>query len=198
MSVPHGGVYETWCYVSLAEALESCFSVELKPGKSKFAGTSPDLVLSAQLPGGHDLELLFQATFRSDGLGGTKEAWSLSRERRPDIVLIASHGAEHRTFVLDAKYRSGKGNVLDAMASAHIYHDSLFLAGRRPDLCLLLLPGEPEIESLEKHETWETYGVGTVSGCSVDAEGVQRCVAAISTWLFDTSTLSYGIRAVKA
>jgi hypothetical protein len=183
---PSWGVFETWCYVALAEALESCLSVEFKPGKSKFAGTSPDLVLSAQLPDGRDFELLFQAKFRSDGLGGTKQAWSLSRERRPDIVLIASHGVEHRTFVLDAKYRSGKGNVLDAMASAHIYHDSLFLAGRRPDLCLLLLPGEPEVESLEKHETWETYGVGIISGYSVGTEGVQRCVAAISTWLFDT------------
>lgn len=183
---PSWGVYETWCYVALADAFESWLGIEFKPAKSKFAETSPDLVLSAQLPDGRDLELLFQTTFRSDGLGGTKQAWSLSRERRPDIVLVVSYGDEHRTFVLDAKYRSGKSNVLDAMASAHIYHDSLFLAGRRPDLCLLLLPGEPEVESLEKYETWETYGVGTVSGYSVGAEGVQRCVAAISTCFLRT------------
>jgi hypothetical protein len=183
---PSWGVYETWCFVALVEALESHLSIEFKPGKSKFPGTSPDLVLSGQLPDGRDLELLFQATFRSDGLGSSKAAWSLSKERRPDIVLIASNGAEHRTFVLDAKYRSGKGNVLDAMASAHIYHDSLFLTGRRPDRCLLLLPGEPEVESLEKHETWETYGVGIISGYSVGAEGLQRCATAISTWILDT------------
>lgn len=183
---PSWGVYETWCYVALVEALESCLSVELKPGKSKFSETSPDLVLLAQLPDGPELEILFQPTFRSKGLGGSKRAWSLSRERRPDIVLVASLGDEHRTFVLDAKYRSGKSNVLDAMASAHIYHDSLILAGRRPDLCLLLLPGAPQVESLEKTETWETYGVGTISDYSVGADGVRRCVAAISTWLFRT------------
>lgn len=181
---PSWGVYETWCYVALVEALESCLSVELKPGKSKFAETSPDLVLLAQLPDGRDLEVLFQPTFRSQGLGGNKRAWSLSRERRPDIVLVLSHGDEHRTFVLDAKYRSGKSNVLDAMASAHIYHDSLILAGRRPDLCLLLLPGAPQVESLEKNETWENYGVGAISNYSVGADGIQQCIAAISAWLF--------------
>lgn len=181
---PSWGVYETWCYVVLVEALQSGLNIKFKPGNSKFKEMSPDLVLLALLPDGREVELLFQATFRSDGLAGAKQAWSLSRERRPDIVLIVSHGAEHRTFVLDAKYRSGKNNVLDAMSSAHIYHDSLFLAGRRSDFCLLLLPGEPEVESLEKRETWEAYGVGTISGYSVGAEGVQRCVAAISSWLF--------------
>ena len=181
---PSWGVYETWCYVALVEALESRLGVEIKPGKSKFPETSPDLVLRAQLPDGRDLELLFQPTFRSQGLGGNRRAWSLSRERRPDIVLISSRGDEHRTFVLDAKYRSGRSNVLDAMASAHIYHDSLFLAGLCPDRCLLLLPGAPEVESLEKNETWDTYGVGTIGNYSVGAAGIQRCVAAISAWLF--------------
>jgi hypothetical protein len=187
---PSWGVYETWCYVTLAEALESYLCVELKPGKSKFAETSPDLVLLAQLPDGRDIELLFQPTFSSQGIGSTKQAWSLSRERRPDIVLVASCGDEHRTLVLDAKYRSGKSNVLDAMASAHIYHDSLVLAGRRPDLCLLLLPGSPEVESLEKNETWDTYGVGSISSYSVGEDGVPRCVAAISRWLFSTCSHS--------
>jgi hypothetical protein len=34
---------------------------------------------------------------------------------------------------------------------------------------LLSLPGEPEVEALEKHETWETYGLGSISGNSVGA-----------------------------
>lgn len=183
---PSWGVYETWCYVALIDALEAGLHVEFKSGKSQFAETAAELALLAQLPDGRKLELLFQTTFRSDGLSGSKQAWSLSKERRPDIVLIVSDENEHRTFILDAKYRSGKGNVLDAMASAHIYHDSLFLAGRRPDLCLLLLPGDAEVESLEKHETWAAYGVGAISNYSVGATGVQRCVVAISAWLHNT------------
>lgn len=189
---PSWGVYETWCYVALVDALEAGLHVEFKQGRSKFAEATPELSLLAQLPDGRELELLFQTTFRSDGLSGNKQAWSLSKERRPDIVLIVSDDNEHRTFILDAKYRSGKSNVLDAMASAHIYHDSLFLAGRRPDLCLLLLPGNAEVESLEKHETWETYSVGTISNYSVGATGVQRCVVAISAWLHATCNADLG------
>lgn len=55
----------------------------------------------------------------------------------------------------------------------------------------------PEVESLEKHETGETFGVGTISDYSVSA-GIQRCVAAISTWFFDTHTGSLGTRTIKA
>ncbi|MFM0597044.1 DUF2357 domain-containing protein [Paraburkholderia dilworthii] len=178
---PSWGVYETWCLVALAEALESLLGVALKSSISRFA--KADLTLSAKLPDDRSLELLFQATFGSDGLGGSQLAWSLSRERRPDLVLIVSHENEHRMLVLDAKYRSGRTNVLDAMASAHIYHDSLFLAGRRPDMCLLLLPGLAEIASLENAATWNSFGVGTVSGYSVTTNGIQRCVDAISEWL---------------
>lgn len=181
---PSWGVYESWCYVALIEVLEWHLSVELKPGKSKFPETSPDLVLLGQLPDGRDLEILFQPTFRSQAADGNRRAWSLSRERRPDIVLVVSYADEHRTFILDAKYRSGRSNVLDAMASAHIYHDSLILAGLRPDLCLLLLPGTPAVEWLEKSKTWATYGVGTISDYSVGGDGVQRCAAEISKWLF--------------
>ena len=81
---------------------------------------------------------------------------------------------------------AGKINVLDTMAAAHIYHDSLFLARRRPDLCLLLLPGDAEAESLEKDETWAAYGVGAISNYSVGATNVQRCVVAISARLHNT------------
>jgi hypothetical protein len=86
-------------------------------------------------------------------------------------------------LIFDAKYRSGKSNVLDAMGSAHIYHDSLFLDDRRPDLSLLLLPGASEVDSLEQCETWATFGVGVVSAYSEGMGGIERCVEAIATWL---------------
>lgn len=180
---PSWGVYETWCYVALANALESRLGVRLEPGKSRFNDVSPEVTLAARLPNGDELELLFQTTFRSDGISSTRKAWSVSRERRPDIVLVASNGGAHRMLILDAKYRSGRSNVLDAMASAHIYRDSLFLEDRRPDLCLLLLPAASEVESLERPQTWETFGVGVVSAYSEGLDGVERCVEAIATWL---------------
>ncbi|KVS25683.1 hypothetical protein WK34_14775 [Burkholderia vietnamiensis] len=69
------------------------------------------------------------------------------------------------------------------MASAHIYHDALYLGGRRPDYCLLLLPADAGVASLTYRETWQKYGVGTISEFSVGGEGVSRCVQAITEWL---------------
>jgi hypothetical protein len=42
--------------------------------------------------------------------------------------------------VLDVKYRVSRQNVLDAMASAHIYQDSLRVGARRPEASLLIVP----------------------------------------------------------
>jgi hypothetical protein len=54
--------------------------------------------------------------------------------------------------VFDAKYRASRANVLEAMASAHIYQDSLRIGGDRPAGSLLLVPaagGAPWLESPE-------------------------------------------------
>jgi hypothetical protein len=66
--------------------------------------------------------------------------WSVSRERVPDLVMTVTSDAEVRFVVLDAKYRASRANVLDAMASAHIYQDGLRVGSRRPEASLLLVP----------------------------------------------------------
>lgn len=43
-------------------------------------------------------------------------------------------------LVLDAKCRSSRQNVLDAMRSAHLYQDALRWDGERPTCSLLLIP----------------------------------------------------------
>jgi hypothetical protein len=111
------------------------------------------------------------------------QAWSLSRERRPDIVLVVSEGVDSRFLILDAKYRSGRGNILDAMSSAHIYHDSLRLGRRRPDLCLLILPGEQEVPSLEQNLFWRDNRVGALSRFSIAAPGRARVTNMVEEWL---------------
>jgi hypothetical protein len=53
--------------------------------------------------------------------------------------------------VLDAKYRTSRVNVLDAMESAHIYQDALRMSDRRPAGSLLLVPrggGAPWLEDV--------------------------------------------------
>ena len=51
--------------------------------------------------------------------------------------------------MLDAKYRTGRSNVLDAMSSAHIYRDALRWHEQRADRAALLVPcggGAPWLE----------------------------------------------------
>jgi len=75
---------------------------------------------------------LLQSTFRSSPTE-VPGFWSVSRQREPDIVLrVEGGGSEARFVVFDAKYRTSRSAVLDAMASAHIYRDSLRFGGRAP------------------------------------------------------------------
>lgn len=178
---PSWGVYETWCYVEIVDSLTQALGTRFSIGQSVYANA--DVAMHATLPDGRRVELLFQATFPSVGLESKKSGWSLSRERRPDITVVVIDESGPQTFIFDSKYRSGRANVLDAMASAHIYHDALYLGGRRPDYCLLLLPADAGVASLTYRETWQKYGVGTISEFSVGGEGVSRCVQAITEWL---------------
>ncbi len=65
-----------------------------------------------------------------------------------------------RFVVFDAKYRSARASVLDAMESAHIYHDSLRWKGIKPDVSLLLIPRADEVMFLVSPTYHAAYGVG--------------------------------------
>ena len=75
--------------------------------------------------------------------------WSISKERVPDLVLTMYDSKGVRFIVLDAKYRTSRPNVLDAMESAHIYQDSLRIGSRRPEASLLLIPSSGGASWLE-------------------------------------------------
>jgi hypothetical protein len=85
-------------------------------------------------------------------------------ERIPDLVLEVEKPGSAEWYILDAKYRQSKANVLDAMSSAHIYRDSLLLHGQRCKQALLLTPG-PAFQadwSLFTPGHWEEFGTGSV------------------------------------
>jgi hypothetical protein len=128
---PSWQVYERWCFVRLAKMLSTSLShwEWRRPAVDRWVATS----------GGRSLELTLQPTFRSFP-HDSGSAFSISRQREPDIVLKAEGAEGGRFIVLDAKYRAAREHVLDAMASAHIYQDSLRLGGRRPEASLLLVP----------------------------------------------------------
>jgi hypothetical protein len=88
-----------------------------------------------------------------------------------------------RVLVLDAKWRSGRSNVLDAMESAHIYHDALRVGNVRPSPCVLMLPGHSEVEELEKSEFVLTNGVGAISAVRIGGHGLAQMTTLLSDWL---------------
>jgi hypothetical protein len=101
---------------------------------------------------------------------------SISRERRPDIVFEYSNGQVRRFICLDSKYRTSRSGTLDAMASAHIYRDSVKLNGEAPDYSLLLQPHSNQAAQLGTEQYIDRYRVGCVGFSSLsDAHGmVQR------------------------
>ena len=65
--------------------------------------------------------------------------YSISRERRPDLVLEYSDEDGTRFICLDSKYTSHRSGVLESMASAHIYKDSIKQQGAAAPRYSLLL-----------------------------------------------------------
>jgi hypothetical protein len=151
---PSWEIYERWCFVRIGQSLEAA----LPHWRWRRSPTS------RRWTGGHGTaraELRLQPTFRSTG-GKVSGRWSVSRLRKPDIVLSVRAGNDTRFIAFDAKYRTSRSNVLDAMASAHLYRDSLRMGSRRPEASLLLVPSAGGAPWLEDEPFQEEHRVGVV------------------------------------
>jgi PD-(D/E)XK nuclease superfamily/Domain of unknown function (DUF2357) len=179
---PTWGVYETWCYVRLCKALQVELQiVEWLP--TRFASASAQVAFYTMLKSGARLELLFQADFPSESPSNSRLAWSISKKRIPDIVLVWRLEEQCKFYVLDAKYRSGVSNTFDAMESAHIYRDSLRMGVARPDQVHLLMPGPTSVKSIEDEEYWKKNQVGTISLFAPGGNGIAKCMSRLREWL---------------
>ena len=81
------------------------------------------------------IELLLQPKFPACDLGSNNGFQSISGKREPDIVLTRTDENVPKWYVLDAKYRTKRRNVLEAMTSAHVYRDALALARTEAGVC---------------------------------------------------------------
>ena len=142
-----------------------------------------DLAFGLKLSESRTVEIHFQAKFPALAPLSGKSCWSLSRERYPDILLLDVQDTGTRALVLDAKWRSGRGNLLEAMESAHIYHDALRVSGRPPSPCLLLLPGKPEIPALTTDEFIQSNGVGAIYAFIPEGAGIVRLREMLDAWI---------------
>lgn len=147
---PSWEIYERWCFVRLGLMLAA------EAPEWKWQRVNDRWVGNRC---GQHAELLLQPTFptRTAPRDGP---WSISKERVPDIVLRVESADGAHFVVLDAKYRTSRAAVLDAMESAHIYQDSLRLGSRRPEASLLLVPAAGGASWLEDVEFHSTHRVG--------------------------------------
>jgi hypothetical protein len=86
--------------------------------------------------------------------------FSISRERRPDMVLEIAEGEKNQFICLDSKYTASHRRILDSMSSAHIYRDSLRCGPVSTSLSIILVPANKTLAMLASDEYWNRYGVG--------------------------------------
>lgn len=183
---PSWGIYETWCFLQVLSCLEQVLDVRLTPAKPK--AVQAQLAFHAQLSSTHIIEVLFQANFPASKPYSGRVGWSISRARVPDILIVERKVDTYRSLILDAKWRSGKANVLEAMESAHIYHDSLRLSDAAPSCCILLLPGVSEVTGLGEPEFIHTHGVGAISEFLPHGTGISFLTDVLKDWLTPVDT----------
>ncbi len=147
---PSWEIYERWCFVRLGRTLAmEAPEWQWQRKNDRWEGTWCD----------QRAELILQPTFPSKA-APRQGMWSISKERIPDLVLRVESTDGARFVVLDAKYRTSRSAVLDAMESAHIYQDSLRVGSRRPEASLLLVPASGGANWLEDVEFHSTHRVG--------------------------------------
>ena len=156
---PTWEIYERWCFVQLGNVIRA-LAPEYRWAVSRSHKSNATAAFVASRGGKACIELLLQPTFPAGDLASNVGFQSISGRREPDVVLTRSDRDPPEWYVLDAKYRTIRSMVLDAMASAHIYRDSLRWNERRPDRAVLLVPRGGGAPWMERPEFISRHRVG--------------------------------------
>ena len=98
---------------------------------------------------------------RSSNASPDATAWERANSiSAPIHATTLCEGSRRRWYVLDAKYRTTRSNVLDAMSSAHIYRDSLRWHQRKPGSAVLLVPRSGGAPWMEEPDFIHAHQVG--------------------------------------
>lgn len=154
---PTWEIYERWCYAMVVQQLQRlCPDLKWIRRPSR----KVDRILWRGIKDELTLDVWLQVPCPAVDKKPYKGFQSLSRRRIPDIVITLDSPSGHRFIVLDAKYRSSRLGVLDAMESAHLYHDCLRWNGMRPEAVLLVIPRGGAVPALEDRSFQASNGVG--------------------------------------
>ena len=156
---PTWEIYERWCFVRMGKALQA-HRPEYR--WSVLAGHKSNARAALAAFKGNEVctELLLQPQFPAGDANSKSGFRSVSGRREPDIVITFCEGSRRRWYVLDAKYRTTRSNVLDAMSSAHIYRDSLRWHQRKPESAVLLVPRSGGAPWMEEPDFIHAHHVG--------------------------------------
>ena len=165
---PTWEIYERWCFVQIGRIVKQALGPGWDWRVTRDHPSHATVALTGSRYGKMCVELLLQPTFPAGDPPSTGFK-SISRMRKPDIVLTRIDEDPRRWYVLDAKYRTTRSKVLDAMSSAHIYRDSLRWNERPPNLSLLCVPRGGGAEWMEAPDFIRRHGVG-VCALSTDVD----------------------------
>jgi hypothetical protein len=156
---PTWEVYERWCFAMVVQQLQQlCPHFRWK----RHSSTKIDRILWRGVGRGTTIDVWLQVPCPAVDKKPYKGFQSLSRRRVPDIVVTLDSPERKRFIVFDAKYRSSRFGVLDAMESAHLYHDCLRWNGHKADVVLLAIPRGGSVPILESSDYQTLNGVGAV------------------------------------
>lgn len=173
---PTWEIYERWCYAMVVEQVKNLYPT-LKWQRHDYSKREDCMVWSG-VGDGLEIDIWLQVSCPALDQGPYREFSSISRQRYPDIALTVRREGNEHFIVMDAKYRSSRSAVLDAMASAHLYRDSLRWRGRRPDCALLLIPRGGAVPLLESQQYRHDNSVGVVAvGDEASAVELARVLA---------------------
>ncbi len=184
---PSFELYEVWCLLALQRALATVLpslawrshglGALLRGGTGSGAGFVGD-----DAHGRYTID--FNPTFASWHEREGRPRWSLSGERRPDLVVTHRSARGARWVCLDAKWRVGRDNLADAFTSVHIYRDALrddSAGGPCVGAALLSPACRPGTEDWFSAEFRDRFGCGAF----VFAPGLEGSTIS-ANWLIDT------------
>ena len=127
---PSYELYELWTFFKVVTRLSADCSDWTQTWHHKGSETSAEVIGNGSWvefrQGDERLEVHFNRTFQGYLRRKRDTPYSISAERRPDIIVGSARGdGRKRWLFLDAKYRVSRSALGDAFSSIHIYRDSL-------------------------------------------------------------------------
>lgn len=165
-------LFEIYCLYRMLQELEhvlgDSWTFERKPPVGHvLSGPAEGVCWRARHFSGLRWEFYYQQVFGRAANG----PFSITTQRRPDFCLALFDGRRlQRWILLDAKYRTARSSINEALASMHVYRDSLSWRSspsgdpRRADAGYLLVPDiNEECGRYGRREFLDKWGIGLIA-----------------------------------